>query len=100
VTACARCGRESPDGAADGRALARAERLLGLVDESLDEIEMALLVERSRHIVAGARAALGDTDAAPAILSRLADSAERRGYVRFAELYRRDLDALATSGRD
>ena len=44
--------------------------------------------------------AAGDPETARAILERLAESAELRGYVRFAGIYRRELQALDAADRD
>jgi hypothetical protein len=78
----------------------RAERLLARADDALREIDMALFVERAHYIEAGVRSALGDTATARAILERVVDSAESRGFVRFAGVYRSDLEALDAAGRD
>jgi hypothetical protein len=51
-------------------------------------------------VEAGVRSALGDTETARAILEGLAESAKLRGYVRFAGVYRRELEALGAPGRD
>jgi hypothetical protein len=65
-----------------------------------DDLDMVMLVERMRHIEAGVRTALGDVDAARAILEELAASAEERGFVRLAAFYGRELAALGSGGRD
>ena len=51
-------------------------------------------------IEAGVRTALGDVDAARAILEELTASAEERGFVRLAAFYGRELAALGSGGRD
>jgi class 3 adenylate cyclase len=78
----------------------RAERLLERADAVRREIDMALFADWSWYVEAGVRSALGDTETARAILEGLAESAELRGYVRFAGVYRRELDALGAPGRD
>ena len=65
-----------------------------------DDLDMVMLVERMRHIEAGVRTALGDVDAARAILEELTASAEERGFVRLAAFYGRELAALGSGGRD
>ncbi len=77
-----------------------AERLLQEVHDVIDDIDMAMLVDRMRWIEASVRTVLGDFDQARAILEALAASAEERGFVRIAGLYRRDLEALGTASRD
>jgi class 3 adenylate cyclase len=78
----------------------RAERLLESAAAVRGEIDMPLFADWSRYVEAGVRSALGDTETARAILEGLAESAELRGYVRFAGIYRRELDALEAPGRD
>jgi ATP/maltotriose-dependent transcriptional regulator MalT len=78
----------------------RAERLLESAAAVRGEIDMALFADWSRYVEAGVRSALGDTETARAILEGLAESAELRGYVRFAGIYRRELGALDAAGRD
>ena len=78
----------------------RAEGLIQQTHEMLSDVDMALVVESVQHIEASARTALGDVDEARAILDGLIADAERRGFVRFADLYRRDLDALHSPSPD
>jgi class 3 adenylate cyclase len=78
----------------------QAERLLERADAVRGEIDMALFADWSWYVEAGVRSALGDTKTARGILERLAESAELRGFVRFAGVYRRDLEALDAAGRD
>ena len=78
----------------------RAERLLERADAVRREIDMALFADWSWYVEAGVRSALGDTETARAILEGLAESAKLRGYVRFAGVYRRELEALGAAGRD
>ena len=61
---------------------------------------MVLFAEWCWYAEAGVRSALGDTKSARAILERLAESADGRGFVRFAGVYRRELEALGAPGRD
>jgi class 3 adenylate cyclase len=77
-----------------------AERLLDEVHAVIDDLDMVMVVERMRHIEASVRTALGDVEAARAILEELVTSTERRGFVRLVGLYERDLAALASGGRD
>jgi len=77
-----------------------AERLLARADAARDEIDMVLFAEWCWYAEAGVRSALGDTKSARAILERLAESADGRGFVRFAGVYRRELEALGAPGRD
>ncbi len=87
-----------------GRALLgdreRAEALIERTHDMLRGVDMAMVVDSTQRIEAKARAALGDVDEARAILTRLAADAERRGFMRFADLYRRELQALDPAGRD
>ena len=87
-----------------GRALLgerdRAELLIDRTAEELRGIDMALVVDWAHHIEARARAALGDLEEARAILSILTAEAERRGFARFADLYRRELAALESRDPD
>jgi hypothetical protein len=78
----------------------RAEELIERTHHLLRDVDMALVVDATQHTEARARKALGDLDEARAILTRLAADADRRGLVRFAELYRRDLAALDSPSRD
>ena len=78
----------------------RAELLIDRTHETLRNFDMALMVERTHHLEASARAALGDIDEARSILSRLVEEAERRGFVRFVDVYRRDMAALDPASRD
>ena len=71
-----------------------ARLLMGRARDALRGLDMVLLAERVEHVDAKLRAALGDTAGARTILERLAATTEGRGFVRFAELYRRDLAAL------
>jgi class 3 adenylate cyclase len=77
-----------------------AEQLLEHVHDVADGVDMAILAERMRHIEASVRRTLGDVEQARAILEELEASAAERGFVPLAELYRRDLEALAPVGRD
>jgi class 3 adenylate cyclase len=77
-----------------------AERLLENVHEVADHLDMAMLVDRLRHIEASVRTVLGDVGDARTILEELAASAERRGFVRILALYERDLAMLAESNPD
>jgi hypothetical protein len=70
------------------------------VHDVADGVDMAILAERMRHIEASVRRTLGDVEQARAILEELEASAAERGFVPLAELYRRDLEALAPRGRD
>jgi hypothetical protein len=79
---------------------AGAERLLENVHEVADHLDMAMLVDRLRHIEASVRTVLGDVGDARTILEELAASAERRGFVRILALYERDLAMLAESNPD
>jgi len=78
----------------------RAEHLLDRADAALAEIDMALFADWSRYVESGVRSALGDTGTARAILERLAESADLRGFVRLAGVYRRELEALGAPSRD
>ena len=78
----------------------RAERLIKRAQEALQGTDMALLVDWARHLEAHARTALGDTDEARAILAGLIAEADRRGFVRYADLYRSDLAALEARAPD
>jgi ATP/maltotriose-dependent transcriptional regulator MalT len=78
----------------------QAERLLERADAVRGEIDMALFADWSRYVEAGVRSALDDTETARAVLEALAESADRRGFVRFAGVYRRELEALGAPGRD
>ena len=86
------------DPAAAGVARNLERRLIGHAVS--DDLDMVMLVERMRHIEAGVRTALGNVDAARAILEELAASAEERGFVRLAAFYGRELAALGSGGRD
>jgi tetratricopeptide (TPR) repeat protein len=72
----------------------RAEELIERTHTMLRDVDMALIVEWAQRIEASARTALGDVDEAQAILTRLLADADRRGLVRFADVYRRELAAL------
>jgi hypothetical protein len=78
----------------------RAEELIEQTHDLLSDVDMALVVESAQHLEASTRTALGDVDEARAILARLVGDAERRGLVRFADLYRRELAALDSHARD
>jgi hypothetical protein len=78
----------------------RAEELIQQTHEMLSDVDMALVVEGVEYLEASTRTALGDVDEARAILVRLIAGADRRGFVRFADLYRRELAALDSAGRD
>ena len=78
----------------------RAGELVERANETLRDVDMALLVDQVSRIEASARAALGDIDAARLILTRLTDDADRRGFVRAARAYRHRLAALESAGRD
>jgi hypothetical protein len=78
----------------------RAEELIRQTYDMLSDVDMALVVEWVQHLEASTRTALGDVDEARAILGALVVDAERRGLVRFADLYRRDLAALDSANRD
>jgi hypothetical protein len=77
-----------------------AERLLDEVHDVVDDLDIAMLVDRMRHIEASIRAALGDVHDARTILGDLSASAERRGFVRLVGLYERDLARLGMPSRD
>jgi tetratricopeptide (TPR) repeat protein len=78
----------------------RVEHLIERTHEALRDVDMAMVVYQAHHVEAGARTALGDVDEARAILTRLLADVDRRGLVRFADLYRRDLAALDSASRD
>ena len=78
----------------------RAEGLIQQTHEMLSDVDMALVVESVQHLEASTRTALGDVDEARAILDGLIADAERRGFVRFADLYRRELAALHSPSPD
>jgi hypothetical protein len=78
----------------------RAELLMQRVRERTKGIDMPWLAERAEYVEASTRTALGDADDARSILQGLRESAERRGFVRFAEIYLRDLAALDSADRD
>ena len=78
----------------------RAEALIQQTHDMLSDVDMALVVESVQYIEANTRAALGDVDEARAILDELIADADRRGFVRFADLYRRELAALDSAARD
>ena len=77
-----------------------AEELVERTHDTLRDVDMAMLVAGAHRIEGRTRAALGDVDEARAIFSRLAADAERRGFVRFADLYRRELAALDMANPD
>jgi hypothetical protein len=78
----------------------RAELLIEQTHDMLSGVDMALIVESVQHLEASTSTALGDVDEARAILARLVGDAERRGLVRFADYYRRELAALDSASRD
>jgi hypothetical protein len=78
----------------------RAEGLIRETHDMLSDVDMAFVVASARSLEAHTRAALGDVDEARAILTQLLADAERRGFVRFADLYRRDLAALDSASPD
>ena len=83
--------------------LGQRERALELVEGTqalLEDLDMALVVDRARYQEASIRKALGEPDEARTVLSRLAAEAERRGFVRFANLYRSELAALDSPDGD
>ncbi|HET9243813.1 MAG TPA: hypothetical protein VFN99_10230 [Gaiella sp.] len=78
----------------------RAELLIDRTHEALRDVDMTLVVDWACRIEASARAALGDIDDARSILLRLVADAERRGFVRYVDVYRRELAALDASSPD
>ena len=75
-----------------------AERLLGRAREAVMSIDMNALAEETDVIEAYVRHAAGDVDTAHAAIRRAIDSAESRGFHRFADRYRHDLAALDSGG--
>jgi class 3 adenylate cyclase len=78
----------------------RAEQLIDRTHDTLRDVDMAIVVDWAQRIEATTRTALGDTAEARAIYARLLADAERRGIVRFAEAYRRELAALGPASAD
>ena len=79
--------------AAEGRA-ADARTALGMAHEAADGIVMTPLTDEVDYETARIEASFGNHDRARALLSGLIERAEGRGYQRFADRYRVDLDAL------
>jgi ATP/maltotriose-dependent transcriptional regulator MalT len=72
----------------------RSEELFERVKTALREIDMVFVADAAVYDEAGALVALGDLAGARAMLERLRDDTEARGRRRWADRYRRDLDAL------
>jgi hypothetical protein len=83
--ASARAGRG--DGAAAEKLLDRARRTVAATDA-------ATYVDKLDYTEATVRARLGEVSAARTLLASLVQSSERRGFHRYADRYRRDLEAL------
>ena len=73
---------------------AAAEELLGRARRTVAETDAATYVDKVDYVEATVRARLGDVSAARTLLASLVQSAERRGFHRYADRYRRDLEAL------
>ncbi len=56
---------------------------------------MAIVTDQLDHVDATVRALLGDLDEARELLTGLVERAKTQGLHRWADRYRRDLDALA-----
>ena len=73
---------------------AAAEELLGRARRTVAETDAATYVDKVDYVEATVRARLGNVSAARTLLASLVESAERRGFHRYADRYRRDLEAL------
>jgi len=68
--------------------------LLGRARSAAEGIDMVVLTDELEYEAAGIAAVLGDEREARALLAGLVERHEARGLRRFADRYRRDLEAL------